>query len=169
MKSSDRNNSIDLFPEIKKMIDAGKISYSINQLEKDFEKFKFKSWVVSNKMLTSLVILILAPFTLGFSMLIWVLLAILSMNADKGYKNYLELVGKCRSIKSGDTEFSGDKSLDNDSYLIFLTKKYAIEKNGVLDKFICAEKLFNNIEEALGYADELEKNFAKKDNKEIYY
>jgi hypothetical protein len=52
--------------------------------------------------------------------------------------------------------FDGDKSLTNDAYKIYLVKKYGIEKNEALGKFIVGEKLFNSIEEALSYVSGIE-------------
>ena len=61
------------------------------------------------------------------------------------------------SIKSVSTlNFDGEKSLSNDAYKIYLSKKYAIEKNDVLGKIIANNKLFENIDEALKYLDFLE-------------
>jgi hypothetical protein len=54
--------------------------------------------------------------------------------------------------------FSGNKSIDNDAYKIFLVKKYSIEKNVALDKFIVGERLFNSIEEALIYASGMDES-----------
>jgi len=48
---------------------------------------------------------------------------------------------------------SGD--ITNDAYRIFLTKKYGIEKNLALNKIICGNSLFDNIDDALIYADSL--------------
>jgi hypothetical protein len=56
------------------------------------------------------------------------------------------------------SEFTGDKSLANDAYKIFLAKKYTIEKNDALGKIIVKDKLFESIDEALSFADSLEKS-----------
>jgi hypothetical protein len=58
-------------------------------------------------------------------------------------------------------KYDGDKSLSNDSYKIFLVKKYGIEKNAALDKIVSNEKLFNTIDDALAYADSLEQDIDK--------
>jgi hypothetical protein len=55
-----------------------------------------------------------------------------------------------------DTGFSGEKVLTNDGYKIYLVKKHKIEKNDVLGKFVCSERLFDSIDEALVFADSLE-------------
>jgi hypothetical protein len=52
--------------------------------------------------------------------------------------------------------FDGDKSLANDSYKIFLVKKYGIEKNDALGKIICQGKLFDDIEQALKHAAQID-------------
>ncbi len=52
--------------------------------------------------------------------------------------------------------YAGDASLNNDSYIIFLTRKYAIEKNDVLGQYICRDKLFPSLDDVLNFADELE-------------
>ena len=69
--------------------------------------------------------------------------------------------------------FSGIKNLDSDAYKIFLTKKYGIEKNEALGKIICGDKLFDNAEDALSYANNCEKvaeqNLIKKNTSNIEY
>ena len=52
--------------------------------------------------------------------------------------------------------FDGDKSLANDSYKIFLVKKYGIEKNDALGKIICQGKLFDDTEQALKHAAQID-------------
>jgi hypothetical protein len=51
--------------------------------------------------------------------------------------------------------------LSNDSYIIYLTKKYAIEKNEVLGQYICKDKLFPSLDDVLNFANLLE---AKQSN-----
>ncbi len=53
--------------------------------------------------------------------------------------------------------FMGEMSADNDAYKLFLVKKYNIEKNTTLDKFVANEKLFGTVEEAIAYVDGIEK------------
>ena len=48
--------------------------------------------------------------------------------------------------------------INDDAYKIFLTKKFNIEFNQALNKYIVGDKLLNNMEEALEYADEINKN-----------
>ena len=76
----------------------------------------------------------------------------------KTIKSYLKgSAGKTAKIAN----FTGDKNLENNAYKIFLTKKYLIEKNEALGQFISQDELFNTIEEALEYANNLESEVAK--------
>ena len=52
--------------------------------------------------------------------------------------------------------FDGSRDLDNDAYKLFLSKKYNIQKNDVFDKFVCQEKMYPTIAEALIYAHDIE-------------
>jgi uncharacterized protein YecT (DUF1311 family) len=52
--------------------------------------------------------------------------------------------------------FNGDKTLANDSYKIFLVKKYGIEKNDALGKIICQGMLFDDTDQALKHAAEID-------------
>lgn len=52
--------------------------------------------------------------------------------------------------------FDGSRDLNDDAYKLFLSKKYDIQKNDVFGKFVCREKMFPSIEEALAYAHQLE-------------
>jgi len=58
--------------------------------------------------------------------------------------------------------FSGSRDLNNDAYKIFLAKKYQIEKNDALEKIICDNKLFENIQSALIHADNCESQLTPK-------
>lgn len=53
--------------------------------------------------------------------------------------------------------FMGEMSVDNDAYKLFLVKKYNIEKNTTLDKFVANEKLFGTVDEAVVFVDGIEK------------
>ena len=55
-----------------------------------------------------------------------------------------------------DIGFRGDKKLANDGYKIYLVKKHKIEKNDALGKFLCGDRLFESVDEALAFADSLE-------------
>ena len=54
--------------------------------------------------------------------------------------------------------FFGSPELSNDSYLLFLTKKFDIQKNDVLGKYALNERLYGSIDEALSSAHQLYEN-----------
>ena len=54
------------------------------------------------------------------------------------------------------------RDLSIDYYKKWLTKYYDIKKNKILGQFICQDKLFDNINSALKYADLLERDKLKK-------
>lgn len=58
------------------------------------------------------------------------------------------------SIKTNE-RFNGVAKLDNDAYKIYLTKRYDINFNNTLNKYICSDKLFDNVDDALLYARDL--------------
>jgi uncharacterized protein YecT (DUF1311 family) len=62
-------------------------------------------------------------------------------------------------------DISGERILTNDSYKIYLVKKYKIEKNDALSKFIFNNKLFDSIDDALLSADSLESQLNEEVNK----
>lgn len=49
-------------------------------------------------------------------------------------------------------DFEGAAILSDDAYRIFLARAYRIEKSDVFDRFICADKLFDNFKDAMKYA-----------------
>lgn len=107
----------------------------------------------------------------------FVLLGVYIFLTDKS-ENIKKLVDKQQSqdvnskldefpIKSS-ASFSGLISLENDAYKIFLVKKYLIEKNDALDKFIVGDRLFNSIEEALSYASGIDESSKLSQSKNIF-
>ena len=65
-------------------------------------------------------------------------------------------------LKSSFT-FSGESNLNNDSYILFLTKKFDVQKNDVLQKYVVGDKLYATLEDALSachqiYQAELERS-----------
>lgn len=61
-----------------------------------------------------------------------------------------------KSIQAAKEDFIGDADLTNDAYKLFLVKKYAIEKNDALSKFVLNERLFDSISDALRFAADSE-------------
>ncbi len=73
-------------------------------------------------------------------------------------------------IKSGTLSFVGERSIKNDKYKLFLVDRYQITKNDVLNKYVCDDKLFTTVDEALAHAAliedaKLKKNELKDDSK----
>jgi len=85
------------------------------------------------------------------------ILIVTDKKSDKSNSNNIENKNAERSsgirnkVTNGD-EFKGNRDLDNDAYKIFLTKTYCIEKNDALGKFICGDKLFDNLDAVLNFA-----------------
>ena len=52
--------------------------------------------------------------------------------------------------------FEGERELSNDAYRLWLTSRYAIQRNDVLDRYVVGERLFPSIDEALHHASELQ-------------
>ena len=50
-----------------------------------------------------------------------------------------------------------DTDLSSDSYRLYLGKKYDIQRNDLFQQFECKEKLFESLDEAMVFADELER------------
>ena len=156
MTPAERNEAIDKYDTLVELIDKKKIDYSKNAIEKDFKAFKFQTWMRGNIILTTAACLLIAPFTGGVSLGFFVVLIILSKKFKAGYENYLKLVNDLKSNSFNKSTFSGERSLNNDSYKLYLTKNYGVEKNIALERIVCNEKLFSTIDDALAYADSLE-------------
>ncbi len=56
----------------------------------------------------------------------------------------------------GATPFLGERALDSDAYQLYLVRKYAIEKNGTLEKYVVNDRLFPALDPALRYAHDLD-------------
>jgi len=93
-------------------------------------------------------IVIIAAFILGIAILIAII------NNKKVDKREASEENESQSNVLKD--FNETRNLNSDSYKIFLVKKYSIEKNDALEKIICDNKLFDNIELALIHADNCE-------------
>ena len=82
----ETNWAIDQYSTLQTLIKSGRWNYSSNQLEKDFQQYKFLSWCVAYKWVYLLIILVII-FTI---ILIWafVLLAIYQFYCKSGFVNY---------------------------------------------------------------------------------
>ena len=57
------------------------------------------------------------------------------------------------------------RDLDSDAYKLYLGKKYEIQRNDLFQKFECKEKFFESLEDALVFADEIEKDQVEEQRK----
>jgi hypothetical protein len=57
-------------------------------------------------------------------------------------------------------EFQGERTVFSNSYKLFLIKTFQIQRNDVLQKFVCDDRLFDTVDEALKYAAQLEQKAA---------
>lgn len=48
--------------------------------------------------------------------------------------------------------WTGEKNIESDSFRLYLVKKYSIEKNATLEKFVIENTLFTTLEDALSFA-----------------
>jgi len=60
-----------------------------------------------------------------------------------------------KEASKDELNFSGRPELSNDSYVLYLSKKFDIQKNDVLGKYVLREKLYDTIEQALGAGHDL--------------
>lgn len=104
-------------------------------------------------------LLVCIPY-IGFAAAI--VLGLLETGSVKNNKAENQTAGKTTASTWTSSGFVGEKDFTNDAYKIYLTKAYQIEKNDTLGKFVCTERLFSTVDEALVYADYLEKNKALK-------
>ena len=68
-----------------------------------------------------------------------------------------------------DGAYMGHPELSNDSYTIYLTKRYGIGKNDILDKYVIGGKLFPDIDSAIDFAHAQELAWIEKRAKELEY
>ena len=47
------------------------------------------------------------------------------------------------------------RDLADDGYKLYLAEKYSIQRNDVFEKFVCADKMFPTLADALTHADPL--------------
>jgi len=54
------------------------------------------------------------------------------------------------------SHYNGVRNITSGKYQLFLTKKYSIEKNATLEKYVVEDNLFQTLEEALAFCDNKE-------------
>ena len=68
----------------------------------------------------------------------------------------IKAVNGVKAEQESKLTYRGEPNLENDSYVLFLAKKYAIEKNDLLGKYVLNDSLYSSLDEALKMADGLE-------------
>lgn len=58
--------------------------------------------------------------------------------------------------------YKNERNISNDNYKLYLVKKFAIEKNDILGKYVVDENFFLSLEDAINYADSVDKNQEKE-------
>ena len=58
-----------------------------------------------------------------------------------------------KSAQKSGAMFNGERNIDNSSYQLFLTKKYNIEKNNTLEKYVINDDVYDTLLLALSAAD----------------
>lgn len=97
-----------------------------------------------------------------FSIVFFAVGIFMVFSANKDEKESLSKIASDNpGSKSTSSGFVGAKELSNDSYKIYLVKKFEIEKNSLLEKFSCRGEVFDNLELALDYAFKLDSNRPK--------
>jgi hypothetical protein len=71
------------------------------------------------------------------------------------------------NFKLVSVDFDGEMNLSLASYQLYLTRKYNIEKNNTLDKFILGNNVFNTLEESLTDADRQHREEISKQKEEL--
>lgn len=66
-------------------------------------------------------------------------------------------------------DYRGAPELSNDSYKIYLTKRYGIQKNDVLGQYVIDEKLFSDIDSAIEFAHARELVWIERSEKQREY
>ena len=103
---------------------------------------------------------------LGWTFIGWIIALVWSFTADVKTSGQDKLTdvkppdGIIDAVKGSNNKdarisFSGEPELSNDSYVLYLAKKFNIHKNDVLGKYVLNERLYDTIDDALSAGDEL--------------
>ena len=103
---------------------------------------------------------------MGWTFIGWIIALVWSFTADVKTSGQDKLTdvkppdGIIDAVKGSNNKdarisFSGEPELSNDSYVLYLAKKFNIHKNDVLGKYVLNERLYDTIDDALSAGDEL--------------
>lgn len=105
----------------------------------------------------------------GISILITPLFSLLLLLASKNIQEEKnrereknDLARILHSHNANTERWQGIRSLNDDAYKIFLTKKYNLEKNDVLGKIASKNKLYDSVDEAIADLHEIDKKILKQ-------
>ena len=68
----------------------------------------------------------------------------------------VDIAAKGDRIETNQSEFNGEKKLDNETYQLYLVDKYGIKKNDTLEKFVLNNTPYPDLQEVLKVAHNLE-------------
>ena len=74
-------------------------------------------------------------------------------------------LGQSVSAAPSQLEFDGERDISSDAYRLWLSKAHKIERNDVFDRFVIGEKTFNNLDEALAHAHDIELQIIEDERK----
>ena len=84
----------------------------------------------------------------------WIIVFLLPREPIEEQRSFHNQVQPVKPVSSPSVK----RDLSSDSYKLYLGKKYEIQRNDLFQKFECREKLFGSLEDALEFADELDKD-----------
>lgn len=72
----------------------------------------------------------------------------------------IQLFGKDNKKKEflDQVDYQGDRNTKNSNYQLFLTRKFSIEHNSTLNKYVISNDVFDNLDAAMEYANNLYEN-----------
>jgi hypothetical protein len=103
-------------------------------------------------------------FLLGLCFSILAVLALIAVPKVEDKKSSVDRLPSTRPDESlQNCEFIGERNISSPTYQLFLTRRFGIEKNSTLEKFVIGGAVFNTLEDSLREADccyvrELEKD-----------
>jgi len=97
-----------------------------------------------------------------------ILFAFGSFNGKKGETPSNGMQASTDKQEDKTSRYCGEPSLQSGKYQLFLTKKYAIEKNATLEKYVVDDNLFQTLEDALAFCDNKEKHVERERLRKAY-
>lgn len=93
-------------------------------------------------------------FFLGLCFSILAVLALIAVpKIDDKKSSVTPLPGTRSDGTLQEKEFDGERNISSPAYQLFLTRRFGIEKNATLEKFVIGDEVFNTLEASLREAD----------------